>query len=871
MICFGTLDLYCQNSNVFDIKILKGEPCTKVLQEFKEKYGVLIAYSPTLLSAQAAVEKRLTAESISALFEKICYSFQLEYVADGDNSFLVRSEAADILNSDDIILHIKIEDPKEKLPVAYASVYDESRKYFGFTDEQGDCFLKIPKTKKGEKLTIHSLAHHDQNFIIDTDVPYQKVNMNPDPVKVIPVTINTLKKKISFAKQQGLSIDNVLIEKMAASSVFQKDIMRTIQMLPGVSAINDSKSSIRIRGANEEATLLMLDNMPIFKADHFYGIFGAFNSWYVKNITLYKNNLPVEYGGRTSGMVKLESDDKMNKFNLNLDLNLLNSGIMAEIPLGKYMHVKFSGRKTYTNLLNSDLYDLSQRENLESDNKPANAKNLIISKPEFDFYDTNVRIVYKKGNHQLDANMFKSADEFIDKYNISFKTKLLTVNEELFKQVSDWNNNVYGLNYVYDGTKFDLMTTLYQTSFGSTYDISSNLTRRENSGFVKDTVTLYNNNTIRDKGLKISYRSKSLNHLMIGVEHIIHDNQLYIENDRNPIFEINRVGKESSIFSQISLGSKSGLYFEPALRSTYLNEPGKVYFLPQFYLSYTIGDDFTLKSSAGKQVQFIRLFEHENALGQKQQFFALSNNSSIPVGKGTNYMAGFWKSFGSLTLDVEGYFRQLDGAIIHATQTPGLRPTQPMPGNTSFRLFQGYSQSYGTDVSLAYEKSAFFSMFTYTISKAENRFKQIFKNQYFPSSEDSRHQIKWINAITLGKFDLSTSYIAASGRPYLDLSSINNPVDRNNLIVNDYIKNLPAYHRLDVGAYYRFRLAGADSRIGLSIFNITNRTNVKYRQFVFQLPPNQGSSGQNPINTILGSDVSQLDRTINVSFNLSIK
>ncbi len=162
-------------------------------------------------------------------------------------------------------------------------------------------------------------------------------------------------------------------------------------------------------------------------------------------------------------------------------------------------------------------------------------------------------------------------------------------------------------------------------------------------------------------------------------------------------------------------------------------------------------------------------------------------------------------------------------------------------------------------------------MFTYTISKAENRFKQIFKNQYFPSSEDSRHQIKWINAITLGKFDLSASYIAASGRPYLDLSSINNPVDRNNLIVNDYIKNLPAYHRLDVGAYYRFKLAGADSRIGLAIFNITNRTNVKYRQFVFQLPPAQSSPGQNPINTILGSDVSQLDRTINVSFNFSIK
>ena len=224
--------MFCQNSNLFDIKIQKGEPCAKVLQEFKEKYGVLIAYSPTLLSAQAMVEKRLAAETISALFEKICYSFQLEYVAESDNSFLVRSEAADIQNSDDVILHIKIEDPKEKSPVAYASVYDESRRYFGFTDEQGDCFLKIPKAKKGEKLTIHSLAHQDQNIIIDTDVPYQRVNMNPDPVKVMPVTINTLKKKISFAKQQGLSIDNILIEKIASCVLSRCYLESVPSMIP---------------------------------------------------------------------------------------------------------------------------------------------------------------------------------------------------------------------------------------------------------------------------------------------------------------------------------------------------------------------------------------------------------------------------------------------------------------------------------------------------------------------------------------------------------------------------------------------------------------------------------------------------------------
>ena len=113
-ICIGTGHLYCQNTDFYDFKISKGESCTKALEEFKVKYSVLIAYSPSLIGAHAVVDKWLKADNLSALFEKICYSYQLEFVSSGDNSFLVRSEAEDIQNSDEIILHIKIEDQKEK-------------------------------------------------------------------------------------------------------------------------------------------------------------------------------------------------------------------------------------------------------------------------------------------------------------------------------------------------------------------------------------------------------------------------------------------------------------------------------------------------------------------------------------------------------------------------------------------------------------------------------------------------------------------------------------------------------------------------------------------------------------------------------------
>jgi hypothetical protein len=628
---------------------------------------------------------------------------------------------------------------------------------------------------------------------------------------------------------------------------------------------------VRIRGANEDATLLMIDNMPVYKADHFYGVFGAFNSFYVKKITLFKNNIPVEYGGRTSGMVKMESDANPKVFNVNLDLNLLNSGVMVDLPITNRFTLKLSGRKSYTNLLNTGLNDLSQRDNIAIDSKPKDARNIIVSRPRFDFYDQNTRLIYKIGRQTLDANIFMSGDKFNDKYNISFKGKQMSMNEEKFSQVNTWRNRIFGLNYNYSGQKYDISGTLYSTTYSCNYNILSNLTKRTPGSISTDTVTIFNDNVISDKGVKLVYKSNLGNKLLFGAEYIHHENGLNIVNDKQPVYEINRTGVESSVFSSVSLGKDDIFRVEPSARLTFLPDLVKTFFLPQIYAKAAIDDDTYIKASAGRQVQLIRLFEHENLLGQKQQFFAMSNGKSIPVGLGQNFMAGIWKSFGSLTLDIESYYRTLDGAIIHVTQSPGLRmpAMSGLPPMRAFRLFSGDSRSFGTDISLIYDRKDFFSMVTYTLSKTENRFKEIFGNQFFPSSDDTRHQLKWVNTVTLSHFEFSLNYVAASGRPYLDLSSLPDSADRTTLNINNYIKNLSAYHRIDIGTSYKFKLYQQQAKLTISVFNLLDRINVKYRQFVYQLPP-PPNAGPNPVNTILGSDISQLNRTLNISFNVSI-
>nr|MBP9055376.1 TonB-dependent receptor [Saprospiraceae bacterium] len=177
----------------------------------------------------------------------------------------------------------------------------------------------------------------------------------------------------------------------------------------------------------------------------------------------------------------------------------------------------------------------------------------------------------------------------------------------------------------------------------------------------------------------------------------------------------------------------------------------------------------------------------------------------------------------------------------------------------------GESRVQGVDFTLVYDSKNLVSMLTYTLSKAENRFPEIFSNQYFPSSDDSRHQLKFFNAYSFKKVEFTLTYSGATGRPYLDLSNLDRMIDRRNLNLNKYIQKLSDYHRIDLSASYKMNFKHWYTQIGFTVFNLFDRVNVKYRQFIYQLPPGQGSNSQQ--NTIVGSDISQLERTYNLTFS----
>jgi ferric enterobactin receptor len=860
--------LHAQKGDVLVFSLQEGKPCSSALEDFRSLFSIRVAFDPALRAHTSPFSITLRGNTPEEVFAKLCEVYRLEYIFSDKFSYLVRSTFHDISASKMQVHHLHIKEVRDGSPIAFATIFDKEKNFIGFTDAFGDCIIHLPDTVSGKSLIIHSLAHLDKEIRIGGGTTQQNLSLADDPVIVKPVKVTSARKQLSTLANQSTGVSSKLLDVIMLSSVFPSDVARSIQLLPGVKAIDDAKSGIRIRGSNEEATLLMLDQMPVYKADHFFGLFGAFNARYVHYLQLYKNNIPVEFGGRTSGMLYLESDAAASVTDVKVEANLLYSSVTANVPLSKRWLFKVAGRKSYTNLAKGGLYDLTQRNNIGGENLPPNLQNLITSRPSFDFFDGNARLLYHNGKHQADLNYFGSGDHFSDQFSSTYKIRQNTISDETFSQSNSWQNTVVGLNYKYTDALFEVRATGYFSRNASQYDITSFLLRKEPGILLKDTVEVYNQNTISDAGMKASIHFGKERNMYAGIEYVHHTNYLFIENERFPIFEINRTGDESSTWGGMRIGRKTAFFADPAIRLTRLHPFGKFYFLPQIYLSQSLGDGWLAKASAGRHLQFVRQFDHENPLGQKQQFFVLSNGTTVPVAIGENTMLGIWKSLGNFVIDIEGYYRWLNGSTMHAAQMPGLR----LPGNAplvqGFKLYQGQARTAGVDLSLIYEKSNVFSMFTYTLSKTENRFDGVFGRQWFPATEDSRHQLKWVNAYTYAKMDVNFTYIGATGRPYIDLSSLDKSVDRSTLDPTKYVKKLTDYHRFDVGMTYHLNILGMKARLGCSVFNIFNRTNVKYRQFFFRLPPGGGPGNPGNALTSIGSDVSQLERTFNVSLLL---
>ncbi len=262
-----------------------------------------------------------------------------------------------VLAQSTIIGTVRDSTSTEPLPNAFVSL--DGGRFRALTDEFGKfSFIAVPP---GEHLLrVESLGYRPVETTVDPRTLVGEVLSIAMEVEVIEVeAVTVLAERQVVEVTEKVSEVTVSPEAMKALlSVGEADLFRSIQLLPGVSGTNDASSGLYVRGGTPDENLVLLDGMTVYHVDHFFGVFSALNTDAIKDVRLYKGAFPSRYGGRTSSVVELVGKTGSTEgFSMSSGLNLLSARTVLEMPISDKGSFLVSARRSYTDLIQSGVYD----------------------------------------------------------------------------------------------------------------------------------------------------------------------------------------------------------------------------------------------------------------------------------------------------------------------------------------------------------------------------------------------------------------------------------------------------------------------------------------------------------------------------------
>jgi len=888
----------------FFIKAQSNNPeilLSKVIPLLEVRFDIKFGYDPEVIKPLSLNKKILTAENIHNALQIISAALPLEYnqALDGQILLRKRTEVKEEILVDDSKVKVngKLIDAWTGEILPYGDIIGLKGEGFS-TDENGGFSINV---RNNSLVTFKYLGYESKT---------QKFTSNKEGVvlrlvpKLSSLPLIEISAKIpSVASKSGgiYSQLNPSFWGKMPSFAAGNDVLRSLQQLPGVSATDDLSAELKIRGSNGDENLLVLDGMTLYNVTHFSGMFSLVNSDAIKDVKLFKNALPVSYGGKTSSVIEMNSLSPIENLNLSgkISSNLLTSQAVLQGKISPKQHILISGRTTYGNLGDSKLFGALQEQVVTPVVKPIDPKSNITKEisaynPNFKFYDLQGKWNWEiNAKQKVQVAFFYGLDDMDYTYDKSIKTevgKSYYYRKEYFKENADWNN--LGSSLLWN---FNPSENWQHSLHLSITDFQNNASIINNFKFVEDRKVdkIYNFedthfNKVTGQDLKwISRYAGSKNQSWIyGFQTINNQVKYDIKQDKiKPLTGENKA-LQSAAFVELNQKVKAWT-FNIGGRLNFYNQ--KMYFSPSIDLNYQTNSPLSIKGSFGRYYQFLRQLNHEDRYGRNYGFWILSNNQ-FPVLSSNNAMVGANAKWEKWELDIELYQKNSQGVLEQALSINNVNNPDSIQRLPKFKLYNGTGKTKGIDVLIRHSGKYFTGIVAYTLSKSTNQFKEIGNGISFPSSNDRRHQLKLNGNLQIGIFDFFATYNFASGKPYTDLSKIleNNDKMQNNPKPNpgnpnsnmpnngrdiikplDRISYLDDYQRVDIGTSVNINF-GENRKLTIeaSIFNIFNRKNVKYRQYIFQLPTNLKSSPSSK-ELVVGTELQMLGITPNLNIKLS--
>ncbi|MFT4566984.1 MAG: ferric enterobactin receptor [Saprospiraceae bacterium] len=649
---------------------------------------------------------------------------------------------------------------------------------------------------------------------------------------------------------EGLSTIQVSPAQLALlPNVGEVDIFRSLQLLPGISGSNESSSGLYVRGGTPDQNLVLLDGMTVYNVDHFFGFFSAFNADAIKDVQLYKGAFPAKYGGRLSSVVDLTGKTgDPNKFHGNLGLNLLNGRASVQIPLFKKGSLSINGRRSYTDIIKSGLYNNILGVFTQTETPPPiDGLEVTTIEPDFYFFDLNSKLSFNPTDKDVFAlSFYNGADHLVEFNDIDLERLNGALLIELgIDEKSDWGNQGFSGKWSRQWSpKWYSNLLVASSNYFSTYDrkveVLATLVARD-SVVADYNILAFEDNDVRDVTIRLD------NELQLNAAHKLEFGAMatfaevdykFIRNDTSTILDIQQESTYAAGYVSDSWKPFSNLLIEAGIRGTYYDVSQKIYWAPRFSFQYNLNDRIKIKGGYGKHYQFINRIVNENVTEGSRDFWLLADDDLVKVSNAEHFIVGAAYETDDYIFDVEGYRKNLNNLAEFSLRF------QRNDIDLDRLFFSGDGYAEGMEFLLQKKRGAYTGWVSYTIAKVRNTFSDLNNGFEFSALHDVRHEFKTVHSYEIEDWRIAATFVYASGKPFTEPSgqySIELLDGQTNSYVSVGAKNasrLPAYHRLDISAHYLYKTGPFDIDFGLSIFNFYNRKNVWYREYNFtETPP----------------------------------
>ncbi len=625
----------------------------------------------------------------------------------------------------------------------------------------------------------------------------------------------------------------------------EADLLKTIQLMPGVQAGMEGFSGMYVRGGSSDQNLVLLDGIPVYNADHLLGVFSIFTPEAVKNVTLFKSSFPARYGGRLSSIVDVRTNDgDMKRYHGSFSIGLLTDKVHLEGPIVKgKTSFSFSARAMPT----------------------AFFKNLIVSKDEdsfnnhytdkynYYFYDVNAKLNHKFNDRsRLFLGFYRGKDHFHydshEDYHDTDASGRISYYDS--KNRLNWGNTVaYARwNYVFNNRLFSNSTFSYNsyrmTLTGNMNDVKYNNDLTQN--YNRYTSNFHSG--IRDWNVRTDFDYTPIpeHHIKFGGEFIHHVFSPGVSTSKMQEAEGNVAltdtlyhtstsrdmnGLEFSLYAEDNFTISHNLSLNAGLRVSLFHTQEKSYLSAQPRLSarYELGHGFSAKASYTCMSQYVHLLSSTPLSMPTDLWVPITKNIS-PMYANQYSLGGYYTGLPGWEFTVEGYYKQMkhileyqDGVSFFGTST-----------NWEEKVEAGKGRSFGLEVLVQRNIGRTTGWLAYTLSKTEHRFPDgsINQGRWFPYKYDRRHSISLcLNHKFSDRIDAGASWIFNTG------GCITVP-ERATIIIRPdgtteegtYISQrnnyrMPSSHRLNVGINFHKKTKQGMRTWNISLYNAYNAMN----------------------------------------------